>query len=297
MPSRRAKSDQTHPVDWTGAAATPDEDARLAAYYDLQYGFAIGAPRWPDVDWFRALASGLAEPGGPAGPAEPGGPVLELGCGSGRIAVALAADGHAVVGLDRSRAMLARATERARAAGVAAEFVSGDLRNLDLGRRFALVIVPFNTFLMVPPDDRGACLARIRRHLAPDGQLALDVFQPDPERIAGEDGGVLDEGTFQDERTGERVTFFTSSHATVDRVTQTLRIDVVGQNGTVRRQERVLTLHFLYRREAQLLLERAGFEVVSVQGDRDGTPADERSPRLLIVARRRERGELTDRRQ
>jgi len=291
-------------TDWTGAETTPDEDARLAAYYDLQYGFAGDAPRWPDVDWFRSVASGT------------GGPVVELGCGSGRIAVALAADGHAVVGLDRSPAMLLRARERARAAGVAAEFVRGDLRDFSLGgspadgaarpdttrpepavRRFPLVIVPFNTFLMLPPGDRRACLARVRAHLAPGGQVAIDVFQPDPERIAGFDGGVLDEGTHRDDRTGERVTFFTSTRATVDRTTQTLRIDAVGPDGLVHRYERVLTLHFIYRQEAELLLEQAGFEVRSVHGDREGTPADERSPRLLIVARRRDRGERGDRRR
>ena len=316
-------------TDWTGAETTPDEDARLAAYYDLQYGFAGDAPRWPDVDWFRSVASGT------------GGPVLELGCGSGRIAVALAADGYTVVGVDRSPAMLLRARERARAAGVAAEFVSGDLRDFSLGgsladsavlpdatrpdttrpdtvqpntaqtnaaradtarpettvRRFPLVIVPFNTFLMLPPGDRRACLARVRAHLAPDGQLAIDVFQPDPERIAGFDGGVLDEGTHRDDRTDERVTFFTSTKATVDRTTQTLRIDAVGPDGLVHRYERVLTLHFLYRQEAELLLDQAGFEVLSVHGDREGTPADERSPRLLIVARRRDRGERGDRRR
>lgn len=272
-------------IDWTGAPATPAEDARSAAYYDLQYGFGPDDAPWPDVAWFRSVASGT------------GGPVLELGCGTGRIATALAADGHAVVGLDRSEAMLARAADRARAAGVTVELVAADLAGLDLGRRFPLVIVPFNTFLMVPPDDRRSTLARIRGHLGPDGLLALDVFQPDPERIAGFDGGVVDEGSVTDPRTGERLTFFTSTRATVDRTVHTLRVDAVGPDGIVHRHERVLTLHFLYRREAELLLEGAGFEPVSVHGDLEGTPADEHSPRLLILARRRERDEQGDRRR
>lgn len=286
-------------TDWTGAAATPQADDRLAAYYDLQHGFTPGATSWPDVDWFRSVASGT------------GGPILELGCGSGRIAVALAGDGHAVTGLDRSPAMLRRARDRARAAGVEVALVAGDLRDFRLVagpasgptpaaaavRRFALVIVPFNTFLMVPAEDRPACLARIRAHLAPGGHLAIDVFQPDPERIAGVAGGILDEGTGRDERTGESVTFLTSTHATVDRAVQTLRIDVVGPDGLVHRLERVLTLHFLYRREAELLLDRAGFAILSLHGDHHGAPADERSPRLLVVARRRERGAERDRRR
>ncbi|GAC1696458.1 MAG: class I SAM-dependent methyltransferase [Candidatus Limnocylindrales bacterium] len=271
--------------DWTGAPATAAEDARFASYYDLQYGFGPDDSPWPDVDWFRSVASGT------------GGPVLELGCGTGRIAAALAADGHLVVGLDRSEAMLARAAERARAAGVGVELVRGDLVELDLGRRFPLVIVPFNTFLMVPPDNRRSCLAKIRGHLAPEGVLAIDVFQPDPERIAGFDGGVLDEGSALDPRSGERVTFFTSTRATVDRTVHTLRVDAVGDDGIVHRHERVLTLYFLYRREVELLLEGAGFELLSVHGDGEGTPADERSPRLLVLARRRERDERSDRRR
>lgn len=270
--------------DWTGAPATPAEDTRFAAYYDLQYGFGMDDPPWPDVDWFRSVASGT------------GGPVLELGCGTGRIAAALAADGHVVVGLDRSEAMLSRAADRARAAGASVELVRGDLVELDLGRRFPLVIVPFNTFLMVPPDDRRSCLARIRGHLAPEGLLALDVFQPDPERIAGFDGGVVDEGSALDPRSGERLSFFTSTRATVDRTVHTLRVDAVGGDGIVHRHERVLTLHFLYRREAELLLEGAGFALVSIHSDGEGTPADERSPRLLILARRRERDDGGDRR-
>ena len=272
-------------TDWTGVAATPEDDARLAGWYDLQHGFGADDPPWPDIDWFRTLASGA------------GGPVLELGCGSGRVAAALAADGHTVVGLDRSPAMLSRARERAGAAGVAAEFITGDLRSFAIGRRFALVVVPFNTFLMIAPEDRAACLARIREHLEPDGQLAIDIFQPDPELIAGLDGGAVDEGTRKDPRTGARVSFFTSSRATVDGTMTTLRIDVVGPDGIVRRQERQLTLHFLYRREAALLLEGAGFELVAIHGDQDGTPADERSPRLLILARRRERRAARERRR
>jgi SAM-dependent methyltransferase len=193
--------------------------------------------------------------------------------------------------------MLRRAADRARAAGVAVDLVIGDLRDFSLGRRFGLVIVPFNTFLMVPPDERRACLARIRKHLAPDGLLALDVFQPDPSRIAGVDGGVVDEGSAIDRSTGDRITFFTSTRATVDRTTHLLRIDAVGADGIVHRLERVLVLHFLYRREAELLLDAVGFEIVSLHGDHEGTPADEHSARLLVVGRRLERGQRGDRRR
>ncbi|HET8569583.1 MAG TPA: class I SAM-dependent methyltransferase, partial [Candidatus Limnocylindria bacterium] len=104
----------------------------------------------PDVDWFRALARGT------------GGPILELGCGTGRIAVPLARDGHDVVGLDRSAAMLERAARRSRTAGVDVRWVEGDMTNFTFDDPFALVVIGFNTFLMLTPEERWACLARVR---------------------------------------------------------------------------------------------------------------------------------------
>jgi len=226
-----------------------------------------------------------------------GGPILELACGSGRISVPLASDGHRVVGLDLSAAMLARARGRAERTGVDADFVEGDMRDFSLEETFALIVIPFSSFLHLEPADRFACLARVREHLSAQGRFALDVFQPDPQKIAGRDGGLIEEASFEDPDTGECITRFSSGVATVDRTTFTWRFDALGGDHLVRRYERVVTLHFLYRRELELMLEAAGFRVDELHGDYDGSPADERSPRLLAVARRRERGEARERRR
>lgn len=71
-----------------------------------------------------------------------GGPVLELACGTGRLSVPLALDGHEVVGLDVSAAMLRAARRKAESAGAEIEFVQGHMRWLELGREFALIVVP-----------------------------------------------------------------------------------------------------------------------------------------------------------
>lgn len=223
--------------------------------------------------------------------------MLELACGSGRIAVPLASDGVRVVGLDLSGAMLARARARAARCGVEVAFVQGDMRDFSLDETFELILIPFSSFLHLEPRDRLACLARVREHLAPRGRLALDVFQPDPAKIAARDGGLIEEASFDDPETGERITRFSSGSATVDRTTFTWRFDAVGADHVVRRYERVVTLHFLYRRELELLLGAAGFEIEELHGDHDGSPADERSPRLIALARRRERGEARERRR
>ena len=223
--------------------------------------------------------------------------MLELACGSGRVSVPLASDGHRVVGLDLSAAMLARARDRAARRGVEATFVEGDMRDFSLAETFALILIPFSSFLHLEPRDRFACLARVREHLTERGRFALDVFQPDPGKIAARDGGLIEEASFQDPDTGERITRFSSGVATVDRTTFTWRFDCVGSDHVLRRYERTVTLHFLYRRELELMLEAAGFELEELHGDHDGSPADEHSPRLIAVARRRERGEARERRR
>jgi SAM-dependent methyltransferase len=268
--------------DWQGAERDPDEAARLAALYDLDTAPLEGGP---DVEWFSGLAR------------RTGGPILELGCGTGRVAVPVAQDGHHVVGLDRSGAMLERAERRARRASVEVRWVEGDMRAFSFNEAFALIFVAFNSFLMLGPDDRWACLARVREHLAPRGRVAIDVFQPDPEVIVGKDGGIVDEWHRVDPESGRAVHKFSSSRANVDGVTQRIWYDEIGDDGAVHRIGGTTTLHYLYRRESELLFSEAGFIIETLHGDYDGNPADATSRKLLIVAKRKERGQGRERRR
>jgi ubiquinone/menaquinone biosynthesis C-methylase UbiE len=254
----------------------------VAALYDLDVAPLEGSA---DVEWFAGLAR------------RTGGPVLELGCGTGRVAVPIAQDGHQVVGLDRSPAMLERAERRARRANVEVRWVEGDMRAFSFDDSFALVLIAFNSFLMLKPDDRWACLARVREHLGPRGRLAIDVFQPDPELIVGKEGAVIDEWEREDPETGRRVRKFSSSRANVEGVTLRVWYEETADDGTVRRVGGTTTLYYLYRREAELLLSEAGFTVESLHGDYDGGPVDASSRKLLVVAKRKERGTGRERRR
>lgn len=226
-----------------------------------------------------------------------GGPVLELGVGTGRVAIPIAKDGHEVVGLDRSPAMLARAARKAKAARAKLTLVEADVRSFALERTFALVTIPFNTFLMLTPDERWACLARCREHLAPNGRLAIDVFQPDPNKVAGMEGGVREEWRRTDPDTGHVVTKFSSTRADVDATTFRWWYDEELDGGAIRRISREATLHFLYRREGELLFPAAGLDLDTLHGDYDGSAVTGTSPKLLFVLRRRERGARERRRR
>jgi SAM-dependent methyltransferase len=103
------------------------------------------------------------------------GPVLDVGAGTGRVALDLAARGVPVVALDADAELLAALDERAGAAGVAVETVRADARAFDLGDRgFPVIVVPMQTLqLLGGAQGRAAFLRRARAHLAPGGLVAV----------------------------------------------------------------------------------------------------------------------------
>jgi SAM-dependent methyltransferase len=109
------------------------------------------------------------------------GPIIELGAGSGRIAVELARHGHRVIALDAAPAMLAQAERRARRYGVGdlLEFVLGDLRDPPDLSPSDRVVAPFRTFMHLAGDDeRRRALSAAAGLLADGGQFVFDVFEP-----------------------------------------------------------------------------------------------------------------------
>jgi SAM-dependent methyltransferase len=129
-----------------------------------------------------------------------GSPVLDVGAGTGRVALDLARRGHEVVALDRDPALLDALRERA--GDLAVSTVAADARDFALERRFALVIVPMQTLqLLGGRAGRARFLERARDHLASGGLLAvaladaLDAFDADhdlpPVPDLREVGGVV----------------------------------------------------------------------------------------------------------
>jgi len=114
---------------------------------------------------------------------DPPGPVLELGAGSGRLALPLAARGLEVWALDASAAMVERL--RAKPGAAAVHAVVGNMAELDLGsgapERFAVVLCAYNTlFNLTDTDAQRRCLAGVADVLAPEGRLVVEAFVPPP---------------------------------------------------------------------------------------------------------------------
>lgn len=249
---------------------------RFAPFYDLEFGaFA------DDLPLYRGFAARV------------GGPVLELGCGTGRVALALAAAGHAVAAVDLSPAMLARAREAAVCAGLAGSvtLLEDDIRALGtLGSaRFALAFSAINSFLHLETrEDQLAALAAVSRHLEPGGLLILDLFPPHPDLLAEHDGRLVHAATFRDPRTGERIDkFSTSTLDPAEQRSETIFFyDRLRADGTIERTAAPFILRYIGRFELELLLERAGFGEIQIFGSYDLDPLTAASERMIAVAAR-----------
>jgi SAM-dependent methyltransferase len=141
---------------------------------------AAAPPLPPEVAWHDAECGGygadLAHWERLA--SERGGIVLDLGAGTGRVALHLAARGHGVVAVEHDEALLTALRERAEGRRAPIEAVGGDVRELDLGRRFPLAIAPMQlVHLLGGEAGRRAAFARVREHLAPGGAFALTILQ------------------------------------------------------------------------------------------------------------------------
>jgi SAM-dependent methyltransferase len=111
-----------------------------------------------------------------------GGSVLDLGCGTGRVAVHLARRGHAVTGLDIEPALVAALSERARELPAAATI--GDARDFELETKFDLVLAPMQLLqLFADSENRIRCLRCVAAHLSAGGVAAFAIVESMPEPI------------------------------------------------------------------------------------------------------------------
>lgn len=249
--------------------------AALARLYDLDLSDDPG-----DVDLYLALAD------------RADGPVIELAAGSGRLAIPLAAAGHAVTAVDLDPAMLARGRARAVAEGLSEDrlrFEEADLVELrmpDAGR-YALAFIALNSLMLLPDRaSQAAAFATLAAHLAPGGLAAVDVWLPDAEDLGRFDGRMILEWPRIDPETGHVVT--KTGTAIHDVATGTVALTAIYDEGPQGappvRWVRTDRLRLVAADELVAFAEAAGLRVETVAGGYDLHPLGPGSERAIVIA-------------
>lgn len=240
--------------------------------YDYPELYDALLPTGEHAAYYTALADGLP------------GAVLELACGSGQLTVPLARPGRHVAGLDRSRPMLDAARRRASAAGAQIEFVEADMRAFDLGRRYGLIFIARNSLLhLSTAPDFQALFAAVRRHLAPGGLFAFDVYNPDVRLLARPAGERFPVMRVTSELYGELTVEAAHDYDAATQVNRaTWYISAPG-----RQDAWVTPLHLrsIFPQELPLLLAAGGFHLLSRTGDLMGAAFTSASPRQVCVCK------------
>ena len=250
-----------------------------AAYYDWENAQTVGRR---DIAFWSAFAKVSA------GPAGDRGTVLELGCGTGRVAIPVARSGATVIGIDRSESMLARARMRVRRANLHARvrLIRGDIRQLPFpDKSFPLVMAPYG-ILQSLLDERllSATLKEVQRVLARKGTFGVELVADLP---AWEE--YSNRVTFRSKRGPHGTPIQLVESVTQDRRKHITRFEqefVEGRGKSATRKKFSLAFRTLNVPQMVQRLEKAGLEVSALLGDYQGGPWDLRAEVWIILARR-----------
>lgn len=239
--------------------------------YDLEY-----ASYTQDIAWYRALAEGV------------GGPVLELGVGSGRLALRLLEDGHALTGVDLSEPMLDAFRRRLASAPSLSERCTlhcADFRDLRLSQRFPLVILPFNALHHCSDDQElDRLLASVRSHMTARGVFGLDCYLPDPALYERDPNERYEPRVFLRPDTGETLNSWEQSWYDVERSVHHVRYTYQRSDGS--EHQVALDLRMWSREALHTRLAAAGLHIVYEMADFDGTVMSDDATRVVAVLSR-----------
>lgn len=249
---------------------TSDPFATLAPFYDLDLeGYD------DDEAWYVHLAS------------QTGGPALELGCGTGRICLALAEAGIDAVGVDVSAGMLVRARLRTIEGTGHIDWVGADFRSLDLKRRFPLVLLPLGGLQhMESIDDVALALQAVARHLEDDGVAVIDVEAPGGDDLAAGPQPLVEHWTRPLDGALVSKLVAVEGHPALGLRDVTWHFDVASADGTLRRHTQQFAMRTVTPGEIQLAARLAGLEVVEWLGDYGVSLYEDGAERLVALLRR-----------
>jgi SAM-dependent methyltransferase len=251
----------------------PLEGYRDAQAYDLEDGGYDA-----DVPLTEQLARTL------------GGPVLDLACGTGTMALRLAAQGYEVTGVDIVPEMIGWASQKAAAQDLAVEWVVADVRTFSLGKEFTFIYMLGNAYQhFLTRADQEALLARIREHLCPDGCFLFVTRHPTPKNLF--------EARFSEPQTygmEDGTELIATERQQYDPITQIQHYTFHNHwrypSGQEKEETYCTALRYVFPQEMEALLYYNGFDIQNCYGNWQQEPLMATSPAMIYVCQKRVSG-------
>lgn len=212
-----------------------------------------------------------------------GDPILELGCGTGRIALPLTEKKLRVTGIDISDSMLNQAREKSSQV----EWIKSDIRNFDLGKQFSLIIFPLNSiYHLLTLDDLESCLSCVKKHLSVEGRFVIDTTnyytQYGMEAMWSHSPILYSIYPDPDGKGTVIVTAVNQFDLTEQIATTKLFFQLLGQKEQFVEE---IKLRLYHSNELEMLLKYNGFTVESKLGSYDKAPFNSKSPNHITICK------------
>ena len=245
------------------------EEFRDPANYDLEEGERSAAR----IAFYCELAESV------------GGPVLEVACGTGLVAIPVAARGLDVTGVDLTRPMLDYARLKAQNQKLSIQWVEADARQLDLGRQYRFVYVTGNAFqAFLRREDQESLLASVKRHLAVDGTFAFETRNPSGHDFTPVPNNEYERSYISVE--GNRVDLsYTQIYDPLAQVMHWTTYRRCSDDGGDHVKETRIACRFTYPQELESLLHYNGFQIAQQYGNWNKEPLTAGSASIINICR------------
>ena len=234
-----------------------------------------------DIDFWHEMARQQASP------------ILELGCGTGRVLFGLVQAGFKVFGIDKDLHMLGYLRSNLLTMHTSNTcLIQGDFCAFHLAVKFALIILPCNTFSTLSGVQRALTLERVHWHLQPEGIFITSIPNPSYLRQLPRQVDPEVEEIFPHPQDGEPVQVSSAWKRSTNQMVITWMYDHLKSDGEVERYSYRVTQHIIPVETIVEEIQNAGLEVIHLYGDFDGAPFTEESTYLILISRKASSGQF-----
>lgn len=216
-----------------------------------------------------------------------GGPALEITCGSGLVAIPVAAQGVDVTGVDLARPMLEHARSKAEAQNLSIHWVEADARSFDLGRQYQFIFITGNAFqAFLRREDQEALLASVKRHLSPGGVFAFETRNPSGHDLKNQLEEEF-EYSYQSVEGQPVSVSYTQVYDPIAQIIYWTSHRRWSDGDLEHTRETHIACRFTHLQELEALLHYNGFQIIQQFGNWDREALSASSPSIISICKMR----------